>query len=302
MSARGRVTFGACVFLAFMALLSQSASVLAAGTGEPQGVPFGFKVPASNGWAAVVLGGENPKTGEGAVQLVLRKGREGAFYETRSVSFNETTVTASFGALGEIDVHSVETGGTTMERSSCGGKPVTYASGSWEGTIDFHGEEGFTSIEASSAPAEIASLLDLLCGEAVNEGVGGHSPGALLTLRRRHGREEVQMTARKNKRDGPSRFSASIDERRGKVLIDRAVSVVGTSEGFGFEIPPGTATVDPHGPFSGSLSFTRRKGSRPSVKGDLTVDFSGHANVSILGPGKLRATLQRAVLNPSHPF
>ncbi len=73
-------------------------------------------------------------------------------------------------------------------------------------------------------------------------------------MKRRTGREGVELTVRKNKRVGPTRIGADVSEERGDVHIDRSVDAVDPSRAFGFEFPPGSATTKPSDPFSGSLT------------------------------------------------
>lgn len=175
-------------------------------------------------------------------------------------------------------------------------------SGRWEGSIRFRGEEGFATIDTVSAKEFAKPFLDLVCAEPNRtEGIGGNSPGALLTVKRHIGKERLEVLVRKNKKVGPTRISALLYERQGLMSIERSTSAVAASPAFAFQIPPGTATVEPPAPFSGSLDFTRQ-GRSPSLKGNLTVSFPGRASVPVLGPGKVNASLLRAVLNPSHPF
>jgi hypothetical protein len=261
-----------------------------------------FRLPATNGYTATFIAGFNPAAEESGAIVLLRDKHGAATYATSSAQVGETAVDASFGALGEVDVHLVPTVGTTTERPRCGGKPVSFPAGRWEGTIRFRGEEGFAGFEATSAKYVVGPLLDLLCGEGLDEGIGGHSPGALLDVRRRHGDEALELSVRKNKRVGPVRIKVEETEHRGDLSIDRSIASVGPSKAFDFEIPPGRATVAPPDPFTGSLSLTRRPGSSPLVTGDLEVDLPGRRAVPVLGPGSLRASLVRAVLNPSHPF
>ncbi|MBS1885240.1 MAG: hypothetical protein JSS97_20000 [Actinobacteria bacterium] len=275
-----------------------------AAAAEPQAAgPFSlaFRVAASGGWRAEVIGGSNPELHRAAVILMLSRGGERVTYATRA-EVTATTMVASFGALGEIDVHSVPGEGTVTERSDCGGKPVTFDAGRWEGTIRFRGEGGFTTIDASSAAAVVKPFLDLLCFDKNSEGIGGHSPGAHLELKRRDGAESITLSVRKNKRVGPTRIGVEQSEHRGAVQIDRSLRTVEPSSAFDFEIPPGRATVEPPKPFSGSLAFSHHRGSPPRLAGDLKVDLHGRAAVPILGKGHIRARLVRAVLNPSHPF
>jgi hypothetical protein len=268
----------------------------------PAGVSLAFELPATNGYTATVIAAFNPKMGKSAAIFAFRRKGGSVTYATTSAAVSASTVEAHFGSLGEVDAHLVPTEGTTTERSECGGKPVTFPSGRWEGTIRLRGEGGFASVDASSAEEVVAPFLDILCIDETTEGIGGHSPGALLELKRRHGAEALELSVRKNRRVGPTRISAHVTERRGRLGIERSVSAVAPSRAFDFEFPPGLATAEPPKPFSGSLTLTRRPGSSPVVKGNLKVDFPGRADVPVLGAGSVRASLVRAVLNPSHPF
>jgi hypothetical protein len=268
----------------------------------PHGFAEAFELPATNGYTATLIAAFDAELERGAAIIALhRKGRS-VSYATRSATVNPDSVEARFGSLGEIDVHLATTGGKATERSECGGRSVSFPSARWEGTIRFRGEGGFVEVDASSAKAVVKPILNILCTDEINEGVGGRSPGALLELKRRHNSEALRLSVRKNKRIGPTRIRVEESERRGELEIDRAVSVVAPTNAFEFEIPPGHAMVEPPSPFSGSLSLTRHPGSSPAVKGNLKVDLPGREAVPILGPGHLRASLIRAVLNPSHPF
>jgi hypothetical protein len=254
----------------------------------------------------VVLAGVDPALGTGGAILALTR-KEGGVRSSASygvqAEVGKTSIKASFGTLGEIDVHVMPSGGTATERSRCGGKPVTFESGRWQGTVRFRGEGGYTTIDATDAKAVAVPYLDLLCASGGDEGIGGHSPGALLEVRRRHGAESLDLSVRKNKRVGPTRVIAAISERQGPIGIDRDISIVDTSDAFDFEIPPGRATVAPAGPFSGSLTATRDRPRGPlTLAGNLRMDFPGRPAVPILGPGSVQSSLVRAVLNPSHPF
>jgi hypothetical protein len=276
--------------------------VAAAATTATSVLPYAFKVPATNGYTAEAFGLYNPELNRGVVTLTLRRGGTSATYITTQAAFTEDSFEADFGALGEIDVHSVPSGATTTERSSCGGRPVPVPAGRWEGTISFRGEEGFAAVDATSAGSYVKPLLDILCFAEVDEGFAGNSPGALLTVKRHRGTEKLDLNVRKNKPTGPTRINADLYERRGGITIERTVAAVAPSKAFQFEIPPGRATVGPSGPLSGTLELTRRPGSSPQVNGGLMVDFPGRADVPVLAPGKPHASLVRAVLNPSHPY
>jgi hypothetical protein len=139
----------------------------------------------------------------------------------------------------------------------------------------------------------------LVCGGTLTEGTGGHSPGARLTARGSKGRFEFE--AQKNSPSRPARFTASIRERRGSIRIERAIGTKTGPGAFDYDFPAGTATVSPPAPFGGEATFRRGPGKRASWHWDLTADFPGRVGVSLTDSGA-RASLVRAVQNPSHPF
>jgi hypothetical protein len=212
----------------------------------------------------------------------------------------DTSIKADLGSVGKIDVNFVPSGEARRERPACGGKPVAVDSGRYAGTIEFHGEQGYSEAHASGAPGDAKFVLSLVCGESHDEGFGGHSPGALLRAHSRGG-ARFEFEARKNSPSRVARFSASISERRGALLIDRAVTAVGKPSAFDYDVPAGTAAVEPPAPFGGSAGYGRTIDGRVTWHGNLSVDFPGRAGVRLTGAGT-RASLVRAVQNPSHPF
>jgi hypothetical protein len=265
-------------------------------------VSASLEVPATNGYRATVIAVLDPAREAGVGILTLSRKGSSASYATRSVAVSADSIEAKFGSFGEVDTHLVTTGDTTTERPACGGEPITFPSGRWEGTIHFRGEGGYAEVDATSARVAASPFLDLLCGEERNEGVRGHSPGALLELRRRRGRERLRLSVRKNKPVGPTRIEVEETERRGAIEIERSDRLAVGSGSFDFELPPGRATIAPPKPFTGYLAFAKRPGSSPLLKGNLRVDLPGRPAVPILGAGTTHANLVRAVLNPSHPF
>lgn len=168
------------------------------------------------------------------------------------------------------------------------------------GTIDFRGEEGYTEVHATSAPGDIRTALILVCPESGTAGFGGHSPGALLSVRHNQS-PRFEFLAMKNSPTRPARFVASIQERRGSLGISRTVEASAGPGAFDFDVPGGFAKVGPPAPFAGEATYRRPPGKRARWHGDLTVDFPGRSNVRLTGNGT-KAGMRRAVLNPSHPF
>lgn len=88
---------------------------------------------------------------------------------------------------------------------------------------------------------------------------------------------------------------------RGSRATTCSVSTEAKAAAFDYDVPAGTATVSPPASFGGEATFHRGPGKATSWYGDLTVDLPGRANVPLTGSGA-RASLVRAVQNPSHPF
>jgi hypothetical protein len=143
--------------------------------------------------------------------------------------------------------------------------------------------------------------LGLVCGQGGNEGFGGHSPGARLTVHRRAARESTEFVARKNSPTRVARYQASITERRGRLAISRAISTTAAPPTFQFAFPAKTALVRPGGPFHGTASYDGSRGRSLRVRGDLSADFPGHRDVHLVGD-RTSAGMIRYVANPSHPF
>lgn len=267
--------------------------------GAPPVPPGGFRLSASNGYALTVFSFHKPDTERGEVLVLASTHGAAVLYFARG-TVSDTSIHADLGAVGEVDVDFAPTGQARMEHSNCGGRPVAVDSGRYVGAIDFNGEQGYSEAHATGARGDATFALSLVCIKTGVEGFGGHSPGALLSVHRRGG-SRFEFEARKNSPNRVARFSASIHERRGPLQIDRGVEVEGGSAAFEYDVPAGTAAVSPPAPFSGEAAFLRGPGKSTSWHGDLSVDFPGRAGVHLAGPGS-RASLVRAVQNPSHPF
>lgn len=281
--------------IACLSMLAWLPSAFAA----PPVPPGGFRLPGSNGYSLTVTSYYKPGTDRGGVLVFVRAHRAAVLYSTRA-TVTETSIDADLGPVGRIDVDFVPSGKSHLERPECGGRGVAIESGDYVGTIDFNGEQGYSEAHATAARGDARFALGLVCGGSLDEGVGGHSPGALL---RAHGRggTRFEFEARKNSPSRPARFSASLHERRGSLAIVRGVQAEAGAAAFDFDVPAGTAGVSPPAPFDGEASFRRGPDKPASWRGDLSVDFPGRADVHLAGPGT-RASLIRAVQNPSHPF
>jgi hypothetical protein len=298
-SGRGRqVVLGLAVAVACMTPPLTAADASAAGA---LAAPPGFRLSASNGYTIRAFAFYDREGDQDAFYLFVTRKHSAVFYFTKA-DVTEASIRADLGAVGRVDVHFVPTGRSRTERSACGGKPVKFDAGFYEGAIVLEGEERYMHADATRARGEVRTVLSLLCpGGADSEGSGGHSPGALMTVRQKLGSTKMEFVARKNSPTRSSKFQAAIDERRGRLSISRAVSITGSARAFRYDVAARMATVRPAFPFSGKAAYHAAAGSPGGLFGDLTVDFPGRSGVRLTG-ARTRAALVRAVQNPSHPF
>ncbi len=262
------------------------------------GVPV-FKLRAGSGYSMVVVGaparGSHP-----AVVLVLVSGPGGEVtYSARATAVSATSIQADLGALGRIDVAYSASGRTKTARSACGGSPLRYDAGFFEGTIDFAGEEGYTEVTATRAAVDPEFFLDLVCpGDVTPTGSGPGLPGAELRVRPQGDGDGVSFVAHKNTPGSRAGFIATVSEKRDGIGIARGVSVRGLPGAFRYRHTLRSAAVHPPAPFSGSAVFRRPKHGPAVWSGSLAVDFPGRSDVSLTA-GMLHAGIARTTWGPT---
>jgi hypothetical protein len=264
--------------------------------------PGGFRLPASNGYSldAIAFDGDPHERPDALLLFFGRKGSSVLYGVQRNVEVTETSIQADLGRLGSVDLHFVSSGQPRQEGSSCDPQEIEVDSGFYEGRIEFEGEEGFTKVDAVRAPGEIRFAASLICSGSIDEGFGGHAPGALLSLRRQWPRGRLEFQAKTNSPTRPTRFSASIEEKHDGLGISRSISAVAGPGAFDFDVPGQTAQLRPPSPFQGTGTLHRTSRRIPGrLRGGLSVDFPGRSNVSLAGS---KGSLVRYVDHPSHPF
>lgn len=255
----------------------------------PPPVPGGFRLKASNGYSLLALGVPALK-GQSAKILLIVSGRHQAVTYLAPATVTETSIQANLGDLGEISVIFHPSGQPTKARSKCGGKPVAFDSGYYAGRIAFHGEEGYTKVEATSVPGNVDFLLNVLC-----PGIGGGRspllPGAELSVR--NPQLGPEFTVVKNRPSAPARFEVSASEYRDGISIERDTALLMPAGSFQYDRRLQAATLHPPPPFAGTAKFNRAAKPNSRWSGDLTIDMPGRADVPLTGTG-LRATLVHA--------
>jgi len=203
-------------------------------------------------------------------------------------TITETSIQANLGALGEISVTFQRSG--TAATAECGHEKIRFDSGLYEGKIEFHGEEGYTDIVATSAPGSIDYVLAEICGDFFGGSNGGsrHALGAELYIR--NPALGPEMSVHKSRPGAAARIFVDVSEYNDGIAIERFAAFLMPAGDFVFDRRLRTATVRPPAPFAGSASFDRRKKAGQRWSGDLTVDMPGRTGVPLTGSA-LRATL-----------
>ncbi len=223
-------------------------------------------------------------------------------YSTRAETPAPGAVDANLGALGAIAVRFRPSGESAIStlRRVCG-RPlrVVRRLGTFVGTIRFNGEEGYTTIAATSAKGSVGTPLPADCGgsdpataempTALSSTFHAGPPAAATFL------TAVDLSSGSTFRaaiaSGGVSFRAQVEERNadGVVVMRRAYAGAPRAS-FAFDQALTWATVRPPAPFTGNANFVAGQGG-PKWRGTLRVTFPG-LSVPLTGPA-FRPTLGR---------
>jgi hypothetical protein len=248
--------------------LVSSPSVLEANPLTPLSAPGAFKVKGSNGYSLLVFGAPAHKGQPATVGIFVLGKRDGAIYEVPA-TVTETTMQADFGVLGEIAVTFHPSGRAKRVRPSCGGKSFAFDSGSYEGTIRFSGEEGFTSVETTSAKGDLGFLIDILCPGTLGESGGPFLPGAELNAYVGSSRHGAHVRVVKNQPSAAAHYEADASEVHEGVSIGRFANVVEPADTFVFDPKVKTAILHPSAPVLGHGAVQADRPAGESLVGPI---------------------------------
>lgn len=194
-----------------------------------------------------------------------------------------STIRADLGALGRIDLTFAPSGVVKRERA-CDETTFEFETGSYQGAFEFHGEEGYAEATEASLPASFRPILDFACGGVgYEEPSGPRLPGARLRLHSKRDGPILSLQANENRPGAAMTYDATIEERSGRVGILRTVQgrapAASLVPSHGFRL----ATFEPPAPFDGRAVFRRNASLANRWTGDLTVDFPGKSDVSLIG-------------------
>lgn len=269
---------------ALLILLLAMASAASADEPVPKGFEGTFLLKGTHGYRILGLIGSTGT--EGTLALLVGKRGAAATYEARGEVTREH-VHFDLGELGEIEVTVQSTGRSEVVKSACG-KPRTLEGEEYVGTIAFHGEEGFTTAEATKTPLRLDPLLNLVCGSPAGEvESGGHLSGVALNIKAKDG---PRLHLIQNHPGARVFYEAKMSEEEGDVKVQRAVSghlgggalsYAASLESAGFS---GETPFAGHATYSGKAPAREIRPGHGTWNGNLTVDFPGHAGVRLSGP------------------
>jgi hypothetical protein len=258
-----------------------------------------FRLPASNGFKLVAVAYEPhyeskpsaaPSVEEGEIFLFLIHSRSAFVTYGGPARVTPTTIDADLGKLGKISVTRVATGGTTELPLKCGSRKTKRVSTErYEGTIEFHGEEGFTDVSATVAPFVHPTPCSLPGGGSAHP--GKRPLGASLHVSKEPNvRYGISLNAVQMRPGAKTEISAEVEEQRGRLEIDRIILARGSPAALQYDRRLLHATLKPPAPFSGSGRFRARNVGlnrrAPGIwTGNLTADFPGRRDVALTGPG-----------------
>lgn len=181
-----------------------------------------FKLRASNGYVFFAVGNVSAEGEEGSIGLLVRGRRTLVIYEAPA-TVSRTTIDADLGKLGRISVTRVPTGRMKMVPWGCNPRSTKRVEAErYEGTIEFHGEEGFADVSATSAPLVYPNFC--ISTEAAGASPGKGLAGAHLDVEKL-GPEEYRLgfDATKRRPGARTAVSAEVEERQGEIQIYRTI-------------------------------------------------------------------------------
>jgi hypothetical protein len=257
----------------------------------PKGLEGSFALKGTHGYEIKALIASYGEGDKGQLVLFVGKKNQEAIYTVNGTVTKES-VDFDLGALGEVKAAVRASGKKETLTSKCeGGEKQTFEGEEYVGTIAFRGEEGFTEAAVTRSPLLLASALnDLTCLAITTEGHEGGDGvrGVGLAIKRKGG---PSLTLAQNRPGARVFYRARAKEKEGAVTVERTVA--GYLGGSALTFAPSLKTAHFTGaaPFSrsatyvgGSAPTTGRPGKGP-WRGNLTVNFPGHADTSIAGPG-----------------
>lgn len=252
---------------------------------EPAYYAHHLRLEPSNGFQVNLSASSEALGIPGYVSISVTTRRSASLYRAPA-KVTATSIQADLGPFGEVDLNLHGSGREKTARIRCShGQTYPYETGVWEGVVEFRGEGGYISGEATRLP--VLPYITSFCGSGTGRGEtsGPGETGARLRGKSfAHGRI-LTFQVNKNHARGKALFDAELKERRDGVRIYRFASGWLPASAFRHDPDLRNATLSPPAPFSGSATLTRSPNSvSPNWTGDLAIEFPGR-EVALAGPG-----------------
>jgi hypothetical protein len=276
---RGSIVYSVLLGLLCAGLLVGPAAAATAPVPQPVRPPIGFQLQGTHGYSitGTIYGGESSERGQ--INLTASRGEASISYSAPA-KVTADSVRADLGRLGRVDLVFRPSGEDKTINVKCFGQPETYEAGTYEGVVEFNGEEGYTQARATQLTAlpilQLFALGRTCHGKGSGESRGPELPGARLAGISYAGGRTVRFQFNKNRPGAKAYFTASLAERVGGIKIDRDVSGFTTPSALRYDPHVRTATLAPPAPFAGSAHLRRSENRvAPLWTGNLTMAFPG---------------------------
>lgn len=276
-------------------------------------IAYSFKLPGSKGFAIEVFGDSQNASIVADKTEGKRLSSSVSYSVHPETKFDGTSLSLEVPGLAGFQARFVA-GKTRQEKpeSPCTGEPTVVEEGSFVGSFSFHGERGYTTATAKRATGEVTRIAAQTCRFPSEKNVHHESPAEEAKGEEAAGERIVQLIAerpdtgltlvaeRTDIGTGVKPFSESIllvnETAKAHGIVSSHNLILPSLPGRVLKVPakstrpPAEGTLSAPSPFSGSATFTRRSGKKPSWTGNLTVELPGLGRVLLSGP-KFQAQL-----------
>lgn len=280
--------------LAVIAAPPKASASASANIRKSPGPSAAFTLPGTNGYSlyfksekgalTIIASQRRPAQATIAANGTMVPARLGPTDESTYVYFgverDPGTIEADLGAFGRVSLSFQPSGAkkvTSIDLSDktekcTGATKVVRRLGSFVGTVSFHGENGYTSAEATSVPGTVGTSPFRNCSPVPKHAAEDEVLPELPTFLAVNG-PAAFFAFRDSK---ASRFTAFEHEDLGEGFsVLRVATAVGAPSLFSFRPNGLRASVRPPAPFSGSGVYSATPGGSPVWSGDLSVSFPG---------------------------
>ncbi|MGH7125680.1 MAG: hypothetical protein ACREFI_15000, partial [Stellaceae bacterium] len=149
---------------------------------NPDAVEAGFRLQGSHGYSITVTAYSEGNGERGEIYVTANRHDEGVSYRAPA-TVTADGIQADLGSIGRVDVVRRPSGREKTVHPKCLGGAQTYEPATYEGVIEFNGEDGYTRARETRV-AQLPALLLLAargsCGSGYGEASGPGEPGARL--------------------------------------------------------------------------------------------------------------------------